>query len=63
MSVLQGLQRTLMLCALSAFPLCSVGQGTHVATLAEYLSRTSIRAPLISPDGRSVAYLQRETDW
>jgi dipeptidyl aminopeptidase/acylaminoacyl peptidase len=27
------------------------------------MSRTSIRAPLISPDARSVAYLQRETDW
>ncbi len=39
------------------------GQGSHEATLAESLSRTSIRAPAISPDGRSVAYLQRETNW
>ena len=34
-----------------------------MATLAESLSRTSIRAPAISPDARSVAYLQRETNW
>ena len=27
------------------------------------MSRTSIRAPAISPDARSVAYLQRETNW
>ncbi|HXP64241.1 MAG TPA: DPP IV N-terminal domain-containing protein, partial [Steroidobacteraceae bacterium] len=31
--------------------------------MAEFLSRASIRAPLISPDARSVAYLRRETDW
>ena len=34
-----------------------------MATLAESLSRTSIRAPAVSPDGSSVAYLQRETNW
>jgi dipeptidyl aminopeptidase/acylaminoacyl peptidase len=33
------------------------------ATLAESLSRSSIRAPAISPDAQSVAYLQRETNW
>jgi dipeptidyl aminopeptidase/acylaminoacyl peptidase len=53
----------LMVCALSALPLSGFGQGSHVATLAESLSRTSIRAPAISPDARSVAYLQRETNW
>jgi dipeptidyl aminopeptidase/acylaminoacyl peptidase len=53
----------LMACALSVLPLCGFGQGSHVATLAESLSRTSIRAPAISPDARSVAYLQRETNW
>jgi len=47
---------------LSAVPLGG-NCATHNATLAESLSRTSIRAPVISPDGRSVAYLQRETNW
>ena len=49
--------------ALCMLPLSGFGQGSHVATLAESLSRTSIRAPAISPDARSVAYLQRETNW
>jgi dipeptidyl aminopeptidase/acylaminoacyl peptidase len=53
----------LMACALSVLPLSGFGHGSHVATLAESLSRTSIRAPAISPDARSVAYLQRETNW
>lgn len=53
----------LVVFALSALPLCGYGQGSHVATLAESLSRTSIRAPAISPDARSIAYLQRETNW
>ena len=52
-----------MACALSVLPLSGFGQGSHLATLAESLSRTSIRAPAISPDARSVAYLQRETNW
>jgi dipeptidyl aminopeptidase/acylaminoacyl peptidase len=52
-----------MLCALSSLPLSGFSQGSHVATLAESLSRASIRAPAISPDARSVAYLQRETNW
>ena len=50
-------------CALCMLPLSGFGQGSHVATPAESLSRTSIRAPAISPDARSVAYLQRETNW
>ena len=49
--------------ALCMLPFSGFGQGSHVATLAESLSRTSIRAPAISPDARSVAYLQRETNW
>jgi dipeptidyl aminopeptidase/acylaminoacyl peptidase len=48
---------------LSAVPLGGIAQEAHNATLAESLSRTSIRAPVISPDGRSVAYLLRETNW
>jgi dipeptidyl aminopeptidase/acylaminoacyl peptidase len=53
----------LMACALCALPVTGFGQSAHVATLAESLSRTSIRAPAISPDARFVAYLQRETNW
>jgi dipeptidyl aminopeptidase/acylaminoacyl peptidase len=41
----------------------ALAQEAHEATLAESLSRTSIRAPAISPDARSVAYLQRATNW
>jgi len=60
----QGRWRSvLMMGALSVLPLSGFAQGSHVATLAESLSRTSIRAPAISPDARSVAYLQRETNW
>src|ERR1700744_5180368 len=50
-------------CLFCMLPLSGFGEGSHVATLAESLSRTSIRAPAISPDARSVAYLQRETNW
>lgn len=52
-----------MVCAFGGLPLSAYAQGSHEATLAESLSRTSIRAPAIAPDGRSVAYLQRETNW
>ncbi|HEX3395241.1 MAG TPA: S9 family peptidase [Steroidobacteraceae bacterium] len=52
-----------LLCLLSLLPLSGHCQGAHEATLAETLSRTSIRAPAIAPDGSSVAYLQRETNW
>ncbi|HEX3912678.1 MAG TPA: S9 family peptidase [Steroidobacteraceae bacterium] len=41
----------------------ALAQGEHTASLAESLSRASIRAPMISPDARSVAYLRRQTDW
>lgn len=53
----------LALCAAAALPMCALAQGEHIASLAESLSRTSIRAPMISPDARSVAYLERQTDW
>src|SRR3984957_3549391 len=48
---------------LSAVPLGLHAEAAREATLAESLSRASIRAPAISPDARSVAYLQRETHW
>jgi dipeptidyl aminopeptidase/acylaminoacyl peptidase len=35
----------------------------HVPTLTESLSRTTIRSPAVAPDGKSVAYLKRQTDW
>jgi dipeptidyl aminopeptidase/acylaminoacyl peptidase len=63
MSTQARCRSALMACALSVLPLSGFGQGSHLATLAESLSRTSIRAPAISPDARSVAYLQRETNW
>jgi len=53
----------LVLCTLSLLPFSGFCQGAHAATLADSLSRTSIRAPAISPNGSSVAYLQRETNW
>jgi dipeptidyl aminopeptidase/acylaminoacyl peptidase len=61
--IIRILPRAAMLCVLGAVPLCSSAQSTHEASLAEFLSRASIRAPLISPDARWVAYLERETDW
>jgi dipeptidyl aminopeptidase/acylaminoacyl peptidase len=60
---IRGLRRSLSVGILAGLPLLGLAQGGHVATLAESLSRTSIRGPLISPDARFVAYLQRETDW
>src|ERR1700686_3844704 len=60
---LSGCRLCSALFILSAVPLCGIAQEAHNATLAESLSRTSIRAPAISPDARSVAYLQRETNW
>jgi dipeptidyl aminopeptidase/acylaminoacyl peptidase len=48
---------------LSAVPLGGIAQGVREATLSESLSRTALRAPAISPDAGTVAYLQRETNW
>ena len=58
-----GWRGFLMLGFLSAFPAAGFCQGEHVASLEESLSRTAIRAPSIAPDGRTVAYLRRETNW
>jgi dipeptidyl aminopeptidase/acylaminoacyl peptidase len=38
-------------------------QTPYAPSLAESLSRTTLKAPAIAPDGRSVAYLKRQTDW
>jgi dipeptidyl aminopeptidase/acylaminoacyl peptidase len=56
-------QSVSLLGALSLLPFSGFCQGGHVATLAESLSRATIRSPAISPDASSVAYLQRETNW
>ncbi len=45
-----------------AFAPCQA-QSAHAPSLAESLSRTTLRAPAIAPDGKSVAYLKRQTDW
>jgi dipeptidyl aminopeptidase/acylaminoacyl peptidase len=41
----------------------SPAQSLRTPTLVESLSRTSIRSPAIAPDGGSIAYLKRQTDW
>jgi dipeptidyl aminopeptidase/acylaminoacyl peptidase len=53
----------LALCSLIVLPGAAFSQEGHNATLAETLSRSSLRSPAISPDALSVAYLQRETNW
>jgi dipeptidyl aminopeptidase/acylaminoacyl peptidase len=44
-------------------PQLLIAQSPHTPSLAESLSRTSIRAPSIAPDAKSIAYLKRQTDW
>jgi dipeptidyl aminopeptidase/acylaminoacyl peptidase len=58
-----AVRRILASCVLGLSPLYGFAQASHSPTLAESLSRTTIRAPAIAPDGQSVAYLQRETNW
>jgi dipeptidyl aminopeptidase/acylaminoacyl peptidase len=38
-------------------------QAKHTPTIDESLSLKSVRSPMISPDGRFVAYFVTETDW
>jgi dipeptidyl aminopeptidase/acylaminoacyl peptidase len=63
MGASRALRLSLAAAMLGGIPLLGIAQGAHVPTLVETLSRTSIRAPLISPDAHFIAYLQRETDW
>jgi dipeptidyl aminopeptidase/acylaminoacyl peptidase len=51
--------------ALSLFlaPVAAIGAPTHTPTPKETLSRTRLRDPIISPDGRMVAYFVTQTDW
>ena len=60
---LSGFRLCSALLMLAAVPVSGFAQEAHSATLAESLSRTAIRAPAISPDAKSVAYQQRETNW
>jgi dipeptidyl aminopeptidase/acylaminoacyl peptidase len=55
--------RRVVAVALCAAPWALRGEPAHVATLEESLSRQTIRAPAISPDGAFVAFRLRETDW
>ena len=41
----------------------SPAQSLRTPTLVESLNRTTIRSAAIAPDGGSVAYLKRQTDW
>jgi dipeptidyl aminopeptidase/acylaminoacyl peptidase len=61
--------RKLILCAfvilvvVSAMPDLVRAQAAHTPTLEESLSLRLISSPRISPDGRYIAYAQRETNW
>jgi dipeptidyl aminopeptidase/acylaminoacyl peptidase len=61
--------RKLILCAavilvvISATPNLVRAQAAHTPTLEESLSLRLISSPRISPDGRYIAYTQRETNW
>ncbi|HSZ09353.1 MAG TPA: S9 family peptidase [Steroidobacteraceae bacterium] len=63
MRKLSGYRLCSALALLSAIPVGLHAEAARDATLAESLSRASIRAPALSPDARAVAYLQRETHW
>lgn len=38
-------------------------QASHVPSLTESLSRTSVSNPVLSPDGRFIAFQKKQTDW
>ena len=52
-----------VLLAVIFLPLLVRAQTKHAPTIDESLSLKSVRSPMISPDGRFVAYQVRETDW
>ncbi len=54
---------TIAIVAVLRFPGPSKGQIKHTPTLDEALSLRTISSPKISPDGRFVAYGERETNW
>ncbi len=62
------MRKTLLLTAIAVvavviFPGRTKGQTKHTPALEETLSLRTIGSPRISPDGRFVAYSQRETNW
>jgi dipeptidyl aminopeptidase/acylaminoacyl peptidase len=65
LTTIPALVRTMALISVMAvlFPALLHGQGKHVPTLDESLSLKSVNSPMISPDGRFVAYRMGETDW
>ena len=52
-----------ILAAVFVLPSFAYAQAKHVPTLDESLSLKSVNSPMISPDGRFVAYRMNETDW
>ena len=54
---------TTTLAALLIPPPSGGAQETHLQSIDEALSLRLIGTPRISPDGRSVVYVQRETNW
>jgi dipeptidyl aminopeptidase/acylaminoacyl peptidase len=49
--------------ALILLPNLAYSQAKHTPTIDESLSLKSVHSPMISPDGRFVAYRLNETDW
>lgn len=54
---------TILAAALLAPGIARAQNGKHVPTIDESLSLKSVSAPMISPDGRYVAYRMSETNW
>jgi len=54
---------SMTLVVISAMPNLVRAQAAHSPTLEESLSLRLISSPRISPDGRYIAYTQRETNW
>ncbi len=52
-----------ILAAMLVSPSFAYAQTKHVPTLDESLSLKSVNSPMISPDGRFVAYRMNETNW
>ena len=54
---------TLLLLAIICLPCLSRAQAKHTPTIDESLSLKTLGSPMISPDGRFVAYRMYETNW
>src|SRR5579864_3156089 len=58
-----ALMTVLIVVAVSLFPRSLAAQMKHTPTIDESLSLKSVNSPMISPDGRFVAYRMTETNW